>query len=71
MCMGSGPKPTPPPPPPAPEKAPTVADDAVRAVRGDEKRRAQLAAGRASTILTGSTGLAGEAPTIAKTLLGA
>jgi hypothetical protein len=67
--MGSSPKPPPPPaPPPAP---PTQASPAVQAARDDERKRARLAAGRASTILTGAQGVMAPAETGGKSLLGA
>lgn len=70
MCMGgSAPKPPPAPPPPA--AAPTMASPAVQAARDDERKRARLAAGRASTILTGAQGVMQTATTGGKTLLGA
>lgn len=69
MCLGgSSPKPPPPPTPPPP--APTMASPVVQMARDDERKRARLAAGRASTILTGAQGLAAPAVTGVKTLLG-
>jgi len=47
-----------------------MASPVVQAARDDEKKRARLAAGRASTILTGAQGLAAPAVTGVKTLLG-
>jgi hypothetical protein len=67
MCMFSVPKPPPPPPlppPPAPD-AP-----AIRAAEAEARQRARLARGRASTILTGGTGLTEPAPIGRKRLLG-
>jgi hypothetical protein len=69
MCIGGGgpkaPAPVAPPPP-----APTMASPVVQAARDDERKRSRLAAGRASTILTGAQGLAAPAVTGQKSLLG-
>jgi hypothetical protein len=47
-----------------------MASPVVQAARDDERKRARLAAGRASTILTGAQGLAAPATVGQKTLLG-
>lgn len=72
MCVGgSAPSPPPPPPPPAPPKEPPkMADAGVRQAGTDMRKQAALATGRSGTILTGAQGLAGEASTQRKTLLG-
>ena len=57
--------PAPPPPPPLP---PEKSAEEVRAAEQDARRRAAGAKGRASTILTGSTG-AGDAETGGKKML--
>jgi hypothetical protein len=54
----------PPPPPPPPEKS----AEEVRAAEQDARRRAAGAKGRASTILTGPTGV-GDAETGGKKML--
>lgn len=70
MCMSSPSTPTPPPPPPPPPEAAKDTDPAIAKARQDERRRAQLAAGRQSTILTGGQGDTSDAKTMKKTLLG-
>jgi len=71
MCMGSSPAPAPAPlPAPAPP-APTRADPEVKKAKTQNKQRAALAAGRNSTIVTGSQGLVSESTSGSKTLLGA
>lgn len=59
-------------PPPAPEPPPV--DDKssadIQAAKAAERERLRQRAGRSSTILTGSQGLAGPAATQRKTLLG-
>jgi hypothetical protein len=57
--------------PSAPDSAPTAQDPAALAARDDEKRRRLAASGQGSTVLTGSLGLSGAAPTAKKTVLGA
>lgn len=70
MCMGGAKAPAAPPPPaPAPE-APKESDAVVTGARDDAKRKARMAAGAASTILTGAMGAPGTATTAGKTLLG-
>ena len=71
MCMFSSPSPPPaPPPPPPPPEPPKETDERVRKSRLDERRRAMLAGGRQSTILTGPGGLSDPPDTAEKTLLG-
>jgi hypothetical protein len=72
MCMSSPKVPAPPPPPPPPPELPKEMDVAARTARSNERQRAALAAGRASTILTGPLGASDTAATTAagKTLLG-
>jgi hypothetical protein len=48
-----------------------MASPVVQAARDDERKRARLAAGRASTILTGAQGVMAPAVTAGKSLLGA
>lgn len=64
--------PDPPPPPEAPPEPPKDTDPEVKKARSDRRRRAALASGRTSTILTSPQGLLDEAPgaTGGKTLLG-
>ena len=57
--------------PSSPDAAPTSQDPAALAAREDEKRRRLAASGQSSTVLTGSLGLSGAAPTAKKTVLGA
>lgn len=57
--------------PSAPDAPPTAQDPNVLAAREDEKRRRLAANGQGGTVLTGSTGLSGAAPTAKKTVLGA
>ena len=57
--------------PSAPDAAPTSQDPGALAAREDEKRRRLAASGQSSTVLTGSLGLSGAAPTAKKTVLGA
>lgn len=61
---------TPPPPVTPPESAPTKNDPAVKGAGEAERKRAALAQGRGSTILTGSRGITSDANTAKKTLLG-
>lgn len=70
MCFSSPSIPAPAPPPPPPAKVPTPVDEGVSKAREEEKRKALLAQGRQSTLLTGSQGLTSEAQTQRKTLLG-
>lgn len=67
--FGGGDMPTMTPAPAAPAPGNPEADAAARAA--EEKRRQSLAAGRASTILTGGTGDTTQAVTASKMLLGA
>lgn len=64
----------PPPPDPVSEEdfpqPPQFLDEAVVAARRDQIRRAKLAGGHNSTILTGGRGLEDDAETITPTLLG-
>ena len=53
-----------------PPVAPTVDDSAVQAAAAAERRRRAMAAGRASTILTGGEGVTERAETASATLLG-
>ncbi len=69
MCMGASP-PSPPPPPPPPPEPPRKVDRAVQKARGDEKKAALLASGRAGTILTGGSSLQDRPRTGKKDLLG-
>lgn len=55
--------------PEAPQ-TPTRSDDRVQAAADTERRRAAMAGGRASTILTGGRGLMEPAPVARRTLLG-
>ena len=66
--FGGGDMPTVSPAPPAPAPGNPEADAAAR--DAEEKRRQTLAAGRASTILTGGTGDTTQAVTASKMLLG-
>ncbi len=67
----SKPKPPPPPPKPiAPPPAPETADVRVKAAGEAESKRARLAKGRQSTILTGPLGTTDQATVQRKTLLG-
>ena len=69
MCLGSTPAPAVQPlPPPAPV-APKKADEAVRNAGVANKKRAALASGRNSTVLTSAQGL-DSATSTAKTQLG-
>ena len=52
-------------------KTAAESDDAVLAAQDRERRRQAAASGRASTLLTGGSGVSGSATTGAKTLLGA
>ncbi len=70
MCMSAAPSIQAAVAPPPPPKVPTPVDEGVSKAREDEKRKALLAQGRQSTLLTGSQGLVSEAPTQRKTLLG-
>jgi len=54
------------PPPPPEEKA----DEALRRSKDDERKRARLASGRSSTILTSPFGAESKATVARKTLLG-
>jgi len=70
MCIGGSTPPAPAPlPAPAPP-APTRVDPEVRKAKTQNRQRAALAAGRNSTIVTGSQGLSGESSGNAKTVLG-
>lgn len=51
-------------------QTPTRSDDRVQAAADTERRRAAMAGGRASTILTGGRGLMEPAPVARRTLLG-
>lgn len=68
MCMGS--KPSVPAAVPEVQAAPQEQDQAVLSARDDEARRRRQAAGRSSTLLTGSQGDTSTANTSGKTLLG-
>lgn len=57
--------------PAAPDAPPTAQDADVLAARESEKRRRLQASGQGGTVLTGSLGLSGAAPTAKKTVLGA
>jgi hypothetical protein len=57
------PKPPPPPPPPPPDKEGELSEEDV--LRREKERK-----GRKATVLTGSRGVEGGAPTKKKTLLG-
>ena len=71
MCIGGTPKaPAPPPPPPEPPEAPKMLDADVQTARNDEKMRARQAAGRSSTIKTGSDLMTEEPNTAKRSLLG-
>lgn len=63
--------PSPPEMPKAPDAPPTAQDPNVLDAREDEKRRRLAANGQGGTVLTGSLGLSGAAPTAKKTVLGA
>ncbi|ENC2022858.1 hypothetical protein ABKE32_000484 [Escherichia albertii] len=67
MCVGSKPS-----APAAPEiqAAPQEQDQSVIDARDEETRRRRAAAGRSSTLLTGSQGDTSTAKTSGKTLLG-
>lgn len=68
MGIFSAPKsPKLPPPPPPPPQLP---QGDVQAAGADERRRAQMEAGVASTILTSPQGVLGNADTTKKALLG-
>lgn len=69
MCMGGGSAQPAPLPPPVPEPA-RPSDPNVVAASEDTKRRAQLAAGSNSTILTAPSALNNQAVGDKKTLLG-
>ena len=56
--------------PPAPE-APSTVDASVRQAGDDQRRQRAAAAGRSDTILTSGQGVAGQADTNKKKLLGA
>ena len=69
MCLSSPPAPAVQPlPPPAPA-APKRVDQAVKNASSTNRKRAALASGRNSTVLTSAQGLA-SAPSGAKTELG-
>ncbi len=68
--LGGGPSISPAAQLPAPAPAPTRVDPTVTDARRQNRMQAALAAGRASTILTGSQGLA-EASNEKKRVLGA
>jgi hypothetical protein len=55
--FGGGSKPKPPPPPPPPPTPDKAVDRAVQSRRKSERKRAQGAAGRKSTILAGAQGV--------------
>ena len=57
--------------PAAPDAPPTAQDPTALAAREDEKRRRLAANGQGGTVLPGSLGLSGAAPTAKKTVLGA
>ena len=71
MCVPTQPSNDRPPPPPPPIPVPARDDPAVSQANRDARRRRQLAAGRQSTLMTGGQGVAEDANTGAKTLLGA
>lgn len=56
--------------PQVPAQPPRLADAGVRLARADELSRRRRAAGRASTILTGPSGVTGDASTTGNVLLG-
>ena len=58
--------PTPPPPPPPPERSSAE----VMAAEEEERKRARLAKGKSSTIMTGGLGDTSQAPSFSKKLLG-
>jgi hypothetical protein len=68
MFGGGGSAPPPPPPPPTPPSAPTPADTSV--IDAGARVRTAARGGVGSTIATGGGGLAGEATTGKKSLLG-
>lgn len=69
MCVSSPSIPQPA-PVPEPPKVPTPVSETTSAAREEERRKALLAQGRQSTLLTGAQGLQTEATTQRKTLLG-
>ncbi len=76
MCgsfFGGGGSPSPPPVPVAPvvRRQPRLADEGVRKAQEDVKDRARRFAALGGTLVTGGGGLATEANTQKKTLLGA
>lgn len=70
MCFSSPKPPAPPPLPPPPPPIPTPLNPEVKAARSSTRRRAALAGGRGSTIVTSSQGLSSASEGTKKTLLG-
>ena len=72
MCMGGSPSVSAPKPAPVLPQivAPIEANTEAKAAGDEERRRRAAASGRSDTIVTGGSGLLGQARTGAKTLLG-